>query len=177
MTRRAVLVAFVVAGAAVVWASSAGAHTTIAGASPTAGQTVGGTVERIRIDFFAPVTDAAVFVTSPSGADVPGSLDADRGERIEFGVDALDENGEYIVEWSVVTGDGDRQASAFAFTYDRDAPQVAGTARGDDDRGGAFAAPAAVALALLALLAGRGHLSHRRQQTDRSIKMGARQGN
>ena len=167
----------VVAGVWLIGAPAAGAHTTISGALPTAGQTVGGTVEHLRIDFFTPVRDGLVVMTSPTGRDVPVTLDADHGDSLDVVVDPLDVEGEYIVEWSVVTGDGDRQASAFAFTYDADAPQVAGTRIGGDHRGRTLATATAAGLALLALGARRGHVSHPRRRRRPWIRMVADRGN
>ncbi len=101
---------------------AASAHTTLEGATPTAGAVVGGRVDVLGIQFYLAVTEPIITLTSPSGEVVEGSVEAVAPTRVEYRFSPLVETGEYIVEWSVVTPDGHRTAAAYAFSYDPSAP-------------------------------------------------------
>jgi len=102
---------------------------------------VGGTVDRVRLDFLDPLLDAPeIAVTGPDGAPVaglqPAALAADDVAVARF--DALTEAGRYTVTYDYASRDGAAQQGAHQFTFT------------PDDGGGSMLRPAlAVVVALV----------------------------
>ena len=115
--------------------SYADAHTRVVEANPTAGQVFGGVADHFEMRFPVDVSEAIVTLTDPNGSRVEATLEADAGSTLALDTAPLTVEGQYVMEWSATTPDGDRQAAAYGFTYDADAPPIAihdetgGTAR------------------------------------------------
>lgn len=102
-----------------------GAHTVMRRASPDRDATAGGSVGFVDLDFFGPVTDAAVTVAY-NGVPVAGRTTVADGEVITFALDQpLAQPGRYQVSYEIISTDGDFTSSAFFFTYDPAADQPA----------------------------------------------------
>jgi len=119
--RPLLLLALLVAVVAV--AAPAAAHTQIQRAIPGPGESVGGELDVVVLDFLDPVVPTPVItVTGPDGAEVAGlqpvEMLADDVAVARF--DPLAEAGQYRVDYTFVALDGDEQVSAHTFTFEPD---------------------------------------------------------
>jgi methionine-rich copper-binding protein CopC len=119
-TRRPPLLLLALLAALVALAVPAAAHTQIQRATPGPGESVGGEVDVVVLDFLDPVVPTPeITVTGPDGAEVaglqPAEMLADDVAVARF--DPLTEGGEYQVDYSFVALDGDEQVSAHTFTF------------------------------------------------------------
>jgi methionine-rich copper-binding protein CopC len=103
-------------------AGPAGAHSSLGEASPGPGDIVGGTVDSLELVFLQGVSDASISLRTPDGVltETTVSQPSELEVRAEF--DALEEPGQYIVDWGLTSADGDSTAASYAFSYDPDAP-------------------------------------------------------
>ncbi|MEE8602388.1 copper resistance CopC family protein [Euzebya tangerina] len=98
------------------------AHTSLAAATPAIGGEVD-VVTEIVLEYEGPLAEDethAIRLLAPDEDTVIAEGDAElRSDRIiALAVDAeLPGNGQYLVDWAIVAGDGDDQASRYAFTY------------------------------------------------------------
>ena len=90
---------------------------------PGPGSAVGGTVDRIVIDFEQPVTAAEVSLTDPNDKELPGEA-VDVSAHVRFEMEPLATEGEHIVRYKVTRADGEIVESAYAFRYDKLAPPL-----------------------------------------------------
>lgn len=115
----------VIVAAVVSTPARAAAHTELDVAVPGPGASVGGTVDRIELTYFGPsVSDPNVTVRGPGERTVSGEVTDVTDATVTYEMDALEEEGQYIVEWKVTAFDGVDAESAFAFTYDEDSPPI-----------------------------------------------------
>lgn len=155
------------AGVGMVGAPPASAHTTIRATAPIPGATVGGDLDRLEIRFHVPVVEPVITVNSPTHEIVPGTVEMVDSLTLRYSVDEFAEAGEYIVEWSVVTPDGHRDAAAYAFRYDPVAAPVDFDAWDSDASSGPWN-PTLLALIVLATVCGGAALVRRRMGHRRS---------
>ena len=99
-----------------------GAHTDLLQGSPGPAQRVGGTVDFVDLVFLGPVSDAAVEVLDPDGRAVAGEMEVADGQIIRFRMEPLTRPGAHVVNYEMVSGDGDDTAASYSFTYEPDAP-------------------------------------------------------
>lgn len=102
-------------------ATLAGAHTQVRDAWPGPAETVGGTVDRVVVEFLDPVVPTPeVEVTGPGGDPVPGLgaavLTAD--DVVERPFDPLTEPGTYQVDYTFTALDGAVQTGAHQFRFE-----------------------------------------------------------
>ncbi len=121
-TRRPLLLLALLA-ALVALAVPATAHTQIQRATPGPGESVGGEVDSVVLDFLDPVVPTPeITVSGPDGAPVAGlqpvEMLADDVAVARF--DPLTEAGEYQVDYTFLALDGDQQVSAHTFTFEPD---------------------------------------------------------
>ena len=102
--------------------STADAHSTLATAAPGPGDEVGGTVEHLDLVFAAGLSDATVTLTDPEGTLVDGTTSQSQNNRLRFDTDPLTVEGQYVVRYAFDSADGDSTRSAYAFSYQADAP-------------------------------------------------------
>lgn len=120
ISRRPLVALLFVVGLAAL-APSAAAHTQIQRATPGPGEAVEGDVDFVELDFLDPVVPTpSIAVTGPDGVPVDGlgevRLVADDVARIEF--DRLTEAGDYQVDYTFASVDGDEQTAAHTFTLE-----------------------------------------------------------
>lgn len=120
---RRLLVAAVAGLLALLAAPGAGAHTEVQRATPGPAETVDGTVDVVVLDFLDPVQPTPeLTVSGPDGRPVPGlgqpRLIADDVVKVDF--DALTDAGDYQVDYTFTSLDGDRQTDAYRFTFEPD---------------------------------------------------------
>lgn len=122
-TRRPPLLLLALLAALVAIAAPAAAHTQIQRATPGPGESVSGELDVVVLDFLDPVVPTPeITVTGPDGALVAGlqppELIADDVAVARF--DPLTDAGQYQVDYSFVSLDGDEQVSAHTFTFEPD---------------------------------------------------------
>lgn len=108
---------------AVVGGPSARAHTEVQRATPGPAEVVDGTVDSVVLDFLDPVQPTPeLSVSGPDGRPVSGlgepRLVADDVVEVEF--DALADAGDYQVDYTFTSLDGDRQRDAYRFSFEPD---------------------------------------------------------
>jgi methionine-rich copper-binding protein CopC len=109
-------------GAGLFGAEPVGAHTDLIQGSPGPGQRVGGDVDFVDLVFGAVVTEAIVEVKRPDGTVAAGEMVVADGQIIRHRLEAsLTEAGRYLVEYQMVSDDGDPTARSYFFDYDPDA--------------------------------------------------------
>ncbi len=115
------LVALVLALAGAIGAFGAGpasAHTDLVQGSPGPGQRIGGTVDFVDLVFAAPVTEVELVVLRPDGTVQPGEMVVADGQIIRHQMEALPEPGRYLVEYQMISDDGDFTLGNYFFDYD-----------------------------------------------------------
>lgn len=123
--RRSLAVVATIIVATLALATPAGAHTELDFAVPGPGADVGGVVDRLELTYFGLfVSDPSVIVKGPEGITIPGEVTDLTDATVTYEMDPLEVEGQYIVEWRVTASDGVVAESAFAFTYDEDAPPL-----------------------------------------------------
>ncbi|HEU5082447.1 MAG TPA: copper resistance protein CopC [Acidimicrobiales bacterium] len=123
MRARLTLLAVVLAVTALLAAPGAGAHTEVQRATPGPAEALDGTVDSVVLDFLDPVQPTPeLTVSGPDGRPVPGlgqpRLIAD--DVVEVSFDALTEAGDYQVDYTFTSLDGDRQSDAYRFSFEPD---------------------------------------------------------
>lgn len=109
-------------GVGLLGAVPAGAHTDLIQGSPGPGQRVGGDVDFVDLVFGAVVTEAIVEVKGPDGTVAAGEMVVADGQIIRHRLEAsLTEVGRYLVEYQMVSDDGDLTERSYFFDYDPDA--------------------------------------------------------
>jgi methionine-rich copper-binding protein CopC len=100
----------------------AGSHSELGGARPGVGQEVGGTIDRIELEFRSPIEDAEIRVFEPDGTEItgPGHTEVD-GAVATQEIETITETGQHQVTYTVLSVDGDLQDGAYVFTYDPEA--------------------------------------------------------
>jgi methionine-rich copper-binding protein CopC len=117
-----ILAVFALATIALLWPSPAWAHTRLESTEPAADDTVDEPFETVLLVFSQAVSDefAEVAVTDPAGNRLDEDTPVIDGARVEQAVAALEEQGEYTVEWRVVANDGHPLEGSFTFDYEGD---------------------------------------------------------
>ena len=98
----------------------AAAHTEVLRASPAPGEEITGTVDRVELTFLDPVQpDVSIVVGRAIGEPVAGigtvEVPAD-GRSASVAFPALDDSGDYVVEYRFTALDGDTQRETYRFT-------------------------------------------------------------
>ena len=102
----------------------AGAHTDLVQSSPGVNQTSGGDIQFMDLVFGERVSTFKMTVTDPSGAVIPGRVLTDQGFVVSYGFDnSLKVEGRHVVEYNMVSYDGDFTEREFVFFYDDSAAQ------------------------------------------------------
>ena len=122
-TGRPPLLLLTLLAAIVALAAPAAAHTQVQRATPGPAESVGGELDVVVLDFLDPVVPIPeITVTGPDGALVAGlqppELIADDVAVARF--DPLTQAGEYRVDYTFLSVDGDKQVSAHTFTFEPD---------------------------------------------------------
>ena len=107
---------------AVLIATPAAAHSSLGEASPGPGDLVGGTLDSLELVFLDGVSEPAVTLRAPDGTDIDTTVSQPSGLEVRAEFDALQEPGQYIVDWSLVSADGDDTSAAYSFSFDPNAP-------------------------------------------------------
>lgn len=130
-----------------------GAHTDLLQGSPGPSQTVGGTVDFIDLVFVAPVTDVVVAVRSPDGEVVDGEMEVADGQIIRHRMDALTAPGRYVVDYQMISDDGDLTDASYFFVFEQGAfePSRLGQVDVPDESGFTFRNVIATAAVILLL--------------------------
>ena len=145
----AILVAMLVASGP----ARVGAHTELLQGSPGPGQRVGGTVDFIDLVFLAPVTDVELTLRGPGGEVKGGEMVVADGQIIRYRMDdALTTPGRYVVEYQMVSDDGDLTEAGYFFLYDEDAFEPARLGAGDVPDPPLVTLPRALAAAAVVIL-------------------------
>ena len=104
-----------------VFSDSAAAHAEMRRSAPNPGQTVGGVVDRVEMEFREPIQpddSNGVALQYPDGTRALTSIEVDR-HLVRGRFDPLTEPGRYKVIWELLDqSDGDWATEEFAFTYD-----------------------------------------------------------
>ena len=104
-------------------AATAGAHSELSEARPGAGQEVGGTIDKIELEFRSPITDAEIRVFDPQNEELTGPEHTEvDGTIATQEIETITTPGQHQVTYKVIALDGDAQDNAYVFTYDPDAP-------------------------------------------------------
>lgn len=153
LTRRLAATGAVVAAAVLVGGPLAGAHTELRSSLPAPGQAVGGTVERVELEFFGPIIAAEISIADHDGHAVANTGEPEIDENVVVQrFEPLRHPGEHIVTWSIIARDGDPLDAAFAFTYDRDADPLPEPDTGNRTGGTILAIVATTLLVGLAII-------------------------
>ncbi|MEL6983971.1 MAG: copper resistance protein CopC [Actinomycetota bacterium] len=144
-----------------------GAHTDLIQGSPGPGQRVGGDVDFIDMVFGAPVTEVEVVLLGPDGMSIAGEMEVADGQIIRHRLDeAVTEPGRYLVEYEMISDDGDFTERSYFFDYDPAAPAPTRLGEVDiPDESWFTTRNVIAALAVLALLAACGVLVRRLRRT------------
>lgn len=105
-------------------AAPAGAHSSLITTSPTPGQTVGGELRSIDLVFDAGVEQVEVTFEAPDGEFLEVAIDQEADNWLQLTIDTPEIDGQYIVRFSFISEDGDPVESAYAFSYEADAPEA-----------------------------------------------------
>lgn len=115
-----VTVALSSVGFALVFTTSASAHTEVQRASPSPGEVVTGTVDAVELLFLDPVVPpVSIRVRAANGAAVDGLgtvTHTDDGRAASVSFTPLTSAGDYVVDYEFVAIDGDAQTDAYRFT-------------------------------------------------------------
>lgn len=117
-----ILIGLVVALASVgPTAPRAGAHTDLLQGSPGPGQRVGGTVDFVDLVFLAPVREVVIEVRDPGGEVIAGEMEVADGQIIRYAMEALIVEGRYLIDYEMISDDGDLTQSGYFFVYEEGA--------------------------------------------------------
>ncbi len=160
---------FVAVTAAALTASVANpalAHSDLLQASPAQGSVVGGTVDFVDLVFTDTVDDFVMSVTGADGTVVSGAVIVAEGHLIRYSMDQLVTEGDYRVEYNMVSADGDFTEGGFSFTYSASAPEPLRVSPGTVPSGGPAWSSVlnGLVLAVVALALVIGTLEWRRRQ-------------
>ncbi len=120
------MAALVVVSTLVALAAGAGpaaGHTDLLQGSPGPGQQVGGTVDFVDLAFVGPVTDVRIVVTDPDGRPVPGQMVVADGQIVRFTMEPLTVPGRHVLEYDMISEDGDPTEGSYFFSYTPEATQ------------------------------------------------------
>lgn len=171
------LAALVLLFVGAVAAGPATAHTDLIQGSPGPGQRIGGVVDFVDLVFAAPVSEVELVVLRPDGTVQPGEMVVADGQIIRHEMEALPEPGRYLVEYQMISDDGDFTLGNYFFDFDETAvaPTRLGlvdvpeeplvTARNAVGAGAVAALLVACGVLLLRLRRSRAVLAARREQT------------
>jgi methionine-rich copper-binding protein CopC len=100
----------------------AGSHTELSEGRPGAGQEVGGTIDKVELEFRSPIEDAEIRVFEPDGTEItgPDHTEVD-GAVATQEIETITETGQHQITYTVLSVDGDLQNGAYVFTYDPEA--------------------------------------------------------
>jgi len=103
-----------------IFVSALNAHSEVWERAPSAGQAVGGTVDRVDISFITPIESGVILLAGPDGEPlaVSDTVLAENKRIITVEFDALVEPGAYVVTHTELSNDGDVQTDRFQFIYD-----------------------------------------------------------
>ncbi len=102
--------------------SVAAAHANLLASSPAAGQSVGGTVDRLQLVFDEPISELVVRVEAPEGATVEPAIGQITEQQYDLTFEPLTVEGAYVVRYEFLSLDTDRVELALRFDFDRSAP-------------------------------------------------------
>jgi len=95
------------------------AHSEVRLRAPDARQTVGGEVDHIDILYWTPIRSASIDLIGPNGAvDVGETAVSDTNLVASVEFDPLTEPGDYVVQHTELSADGDTTDALYAFSYD-----------------------------------------------------------
>lgn len=107
----------------VALASAAAAHTSLVAASPEPETLVGGTIDRIDLEFGGNVTEPGIVIRLPDGERVSGEVDQIFTNRASLDLATpLTTPGRYWVNYTIISADGDRVDNGYGFNFDPAAP-------------------------------------------------------
>lgn len=111
-------------------ATPAGAHAALIETSPADGQEVDEGPDRVVLTFSEPMQrPAAIEVSDPEGDQVADGEPEIDGERVTVGLEALDADGTYTVQWRAVSADDHPLEGEFSFEV---AQTETGSTSGDE---------------------------------------------
>lgn len=116
-SRRWALGVLLVATAVVVRAAPSPAHSSLTGAEPGPGERVTEPVATVTLVFDTELENAAVVLESPDGTRIAGTLERVDGVTVSYQVPGLEQEGEYVVRYTVLSEDGDETSAGYAFSY------------------------------------------------------------
>lgn len=127
-------------------AAPALAHTEVLRASPSPGEEVSAPVDRVELTFLDPVEpDPTITVGTGVGEPIAdmGEVELTEDRRTaSVGFPALEDTGDYVIEYAFMAADGDTQRETYRFSIVR-------SVDGADSGGGAGAVVGGVALAVV----------------------------
>lgn len=101
------------------------AHSEVRLRAPDARQTVGGEVDHIDILYWTPIRTASISLVGPIGAvDVGETTVSDTNLVASVEFDPLTEPGDYVVQHTELSADGDTTDALYAFSYDPESATV-----------------------------------------------------
>ncbi len=100
-----------------------GAHVETAEILPAPGSRVGGNVDQVIIVFFGDVVEAEAQLTTAANEPIESTVSID-GPEMVVTFEPLVDPGGYRLDYDVLSVDGDRNPSAFVFTFDPGAEPV-----------------------------------------------------
>ena len=98
-------------------APPAAAHSTLERSIPEPGERVEAPLAEIELQFLSEVRNLSVVLIAPDGVAVAGVVRMVDGRKARYGVAELDQAGEYVVRYDLLSGDGDPASSGYAFSY------------------------------------------------------------
>lgn len=99
---------------------SAGAHADVRFRAPTPNETVGGTVDHIDLQFWAPIASGSIELVGPDGPiEVGEATLSPSGTINSVDFDPLEVEGTYTVTHTELAEDGDTQTATYDFVFDR----------------------------------------------------------
>ena len=100
------------------------AHANLLASSPAAGQSVGGTVDRLQLVFDEPISELVVRVDAPEGVSVEPTIGEITEQQYDLTFEPLTVEGTYVVRYEFLSLDTDRVELALQFDFDRSAPEA-----------------------------------------------------
>ncbi len=105
-------------------ADVAAGHSEIRSSQPSPGQSVGGEVEMIYVDFFTAITEPTATLSDPDGNELAGRIGRPNDFSFVYELDApLSVEGQHILRYETTAYDGFREESALAFSFDETAEE------------------------------------------------------
>jgi len=107
----------------IVLASAAAAHTALVDASPEPNARVGGTVDRIDLEFGGDVSGPGIVLRDPAGEPMSGEVSQPFTNRVSIVLaEPLSIPGRHWVDYAIVAADGDRIEESYGFEFEPTAP-------------------------------------------------------